>query len=236
MSLLINPSEKSQWVPPVRDRLEGLAGGAWLLYKYSAPRTSPYESVALRRAGVLAGMGRWWEGSWPAGNVIPPLFPCFHLVPVLKIFNANTPKGILTIIIPILTTLVGLFLPCFGLWPKIPGRNFINRLSNYSLSFSSPTPFSPSLLPPSPLHSSLPLYCSSILLSFIHNLPSILCHQFVILNSCTVNFYLRYSVRNIKNHLLSLEILALSGASVFTKHSFLACLLNSKMQLPLRKS
>lgn len=102
-------------MPPVRDRLEGLAGGAWLLYKYSAPRTSPYESVALRRAGVLAGMGRWWEGSWPAGNVIPPLFPCFHLVPVLKIFNANTPKGILTIIIPILTTLVGLFLPCFGL-------------------------------------------------------------------------------------------------------------------------
>ena len=166
MNLLINPFEKSQWVSTVRDRSGGLPGGAWPLYKYSAPRTFPREPVALKRASAWAAMGGGWEGRCPARNVIPPLFPCFHLVPVLKDFNATTPKGILTIIIPILTTLVGLFLPCFGLWPKIPGRSFINRLSNYSLSVTSCLHLRPPSFHPPP---STPYPLSLIYLSVIYS-------------------------------------------------------------------
>ena len=134
-----------------------------------------------------------WEGCVCGGGnlaaeyVILSLFLCFqYLGLVLNNMNAKIAKKILTITTQILTTLAGLFLPCSGLWPKIPGRSFIDRLFIYSFYF----PLSLCTSPCRPLLLCLPLSLSTTYLSFIYNQPSLLhlCHVFFILNNCTVKF------------------------------------------------
>lgn len=156
--------------------------------KFSSPRDFGCQPMVLRRVSAL---GKIWGARQTAEYVILPLFLCFqYLGLVLNNLNATTLVGILIIITRILTTLAGLFLPCSGLWLRILGRSFIDRLSIYSFS---------RFLPPS-----LPLslsHLSSIPLSIIYNLLSLLqlCHWFLILNSCVVKFW--NSIRNIKKRL-----------------------------------
>lgn len=176
------------------------------LQMFSSPRSFECELIilgrtsALGRVCVYAGQGEGRGGGLAAEYVILSLFLCFqYLALVLNNITAQKQKKTLTIITQILTTLAGLFLPCSGLWPKIPGRSFIDRLFIYSLYFPVPLSTSPCrpLLPCLPL--SLSPFPPLIYRLFITNhLSFTFVMYFFILNNCAVKCSFRIPLETSK--------------------------------------